>query len=89
MAQNQLNNLSVLGAGVLGGQIAWQSAFKGKSVVVYDLYEAGLEQCRSAQQQYADIYRQSLGASEGMIEEPADACPSPPISPPLWRTPTW
>lgn len=69
MAQNQLNNLSVLGAGVLGGQIAWQSAFKGKSVVVYDLYEAGLEQCRSAQQQYADIYRQSLGASEGMIED--------------------
>ena len=84
MAQDQLNNLSVLGAGVLGGQIAWQSAFKGKSVIVYDLYEAGLEQCRSAQQQYADIYRQSLGASEDMIDEaPIDPAPWPPEDGPV------
>ncbi|MEE4145462.1 MAG: 3-hydroxyacyl-CoA dehydrogenase NAD-binding domain-containing protein, partial [Halieaceae bacterium] len=61
-----MNKLTVLGAGVLGGQIAWQSAFKGKAVVVYDLYEAGLEQCRGAQQQYADIYRQSLDANAAM-----------------------
>ncbi len=67
MTKRQLNKLTVLGAGVLGGQIAWQSAFKGKTVIVYDLYEAGLEQCRSAQQQYAQIYRQSLDASEDMI----------------------
>jgi 3-hydroxyacyl-CoA dehydrogenase len=39
MTQEQINNVTLLGAGVLGAQIAWQSAFKGKSVVVYDLYE--------------------------------------------------
>jgi 3-hydroxyacyl-CoA dehydrogenase len=55
MAQDRLDNVVLLGAGVLGGQIAWQSAFKGKSVVVYDLREEGLEQCRADQQRYADI----------------------------------
>ena len=67
MSQSRIENVTLLGAGVLGGQIAWQSAFKGKSVVVYDLYEKGLQQCRKDQQGYADIYLQSLGASEEMI----------------------
>jgi len=39
MTASNLNNLTVAGAGVLGGQIAWQSAFKGKNVVVYDVTE--------------------------------------------------
>ena len=68
MSTGELKNITVLGAGVLGGQIAWQSAFRGKSVVVYDLYEEGLEQCRISQQTYAHIYRQDLNASDGDIE---------------------
>jgi len=32
-----LNNVTVLGSGVLGGQIAWHNAFRGKRVVVYDI----------------------------------------------------
>ena len=67
MAQRQITNVTLLGAGVLGGQIAWQSAFKGKNVVIYDLYEKGLEQCRQDQQRYADIYRGNLGATDDMI----------------------
>ena len=53
-----VNKLTLLGAGVLGGQIAWQSAFKGKTVVVYDLHEKGLEQCRADQLRYAGICRE-------------------------------
>ncbi len=68
MSTQQLNRLTVLGAGVLGGQIAWHSAFKGKQVVVYDLYEKGLEQCRADQQRYADIYLADLGASAANLE---------------------
>jgi 3-hydroxyacyl-CoA dehydrogenase len=68
MSAGELKNITVLGAGVLGGQIAWHSAFRGKSVVVYDLYEKGLEQCRISQQTYAHIYRQDLNASDGDIE---------------------
>ena len=69
MTASKLENITLLGAGVLGGQIAWHSAFRGKSVVVYDLYEEGLENCRTAQQTYAHIYMQDLNASEGEIEE--------------------
>lgn len=64
MVNNTINNLTLLGAGVLGGQIAWHSAFKGKHVVVYDLYEKGLEQCRRDQERYAQTYSSDLGVSE-------------------------
>lgn len=67
MAQ-KIERLTLLGAGVLGAQIAWQSAYKGKLVTVYDLYEKGLEQCRTDQQRYAEIYQRDLGASEEDIE---------------------
>lgn len=63
MTASQINTLTVLGAGVLGGQIAWQSAFKGKTVLIYDLYEEGLEQCRKAQEAYAAIYLETQGAT--------------------------
>lgn len=69
MQTPSLDNVTVLGAGVLGGQIAWQSAFKGKNVVMYDLHEEGLAHCRTAQLRYADIYMQDLGATEAMIEQ--------------------
>lgn len=66
---HKLNNLTVLGAGVLGGQIAWHSAFKGKNVVVYDLFDDALQRCRVAHQQYAAIYQAELGATDAMIGE--------------------
>ena len=69
MTTSGLKNLTVVGAGVLGGQIAWQSAFKGKAVVVYDLNEQGLDNCRIAHQTYAHIYRQDLGASDNDIQQ--------------------
>lgn len=37
-----MQNLTVLGAGVLGSQIAFQAAYSGKDVVVYDLSEEAL-----------------------------------------------
>ena len=69
MQTPRLDNVTVLGAGVLGGQIAWQSAFKNKKVVVYDLHEEGLAHCRSAHLRYADVYMRDLEATETMIEE--------------------
>jgi 3-hydroxybutyryl-CoA dehydrogenase len=67
MSNQALNNISVLGAGVLGGQIAWHSAYKGKTVTVYDISEAALENCRQAQAQYALIYQSDVGASQDDI----------------------
>lgn len=64
-----IEHVTVLGAGVLGGQICWHSAFKGKQVVVYDLFEEGLERCRFAHQQYAEIYQRDLGATDEQIAQ--------------------
>lgn len=67
MSNSRLDRLTVLGAGVLGGQIAWQSAFKGKTVVVYDPFPTALDKARVAHGTYAHIYRTELGASEAEI----------------------
>ncbi|NRA41202.1 MAG: fatty acid oxidation complex subunit alpha FadB [Pseudomonadales bacterium] len=39
-----LDKVAVVGAGIMGGGIAYQSAYKGKSVVMKDIAQAGLDQ---------------------------------------------
>lgn len=58
-----LQNITVLGGGVLGSQIAWHSAFKGKQVVVYDINSEAVGRCQTAHDQYAFIYQQDVGAT--------------------------
>lgn len=65
----QLDRLAVLGGGVLGGQIAWHSAYFGKTVTVYDAFEEGLDNSRAAHKNYAAIYQQDVGASLQQVEE--------------------
>ena len=64
---SRLHEVTVLGSGVLGGQIAWHSAFKGKTVSVYDIAEEALDSCRAMHERYAEIYRSTLGATEAEI----------------------
>jgi 3-hydroxyacyl-CoA dehydrogenase len=64
---SRLNGVTVIGVGVLGGQIAWHSAFRGKTVVAYDINEDALAKCRSAHDHYAGSYRAEVGASEEEI----------------------
>ncbi len=65
---SQLKRITVLGSGVLGGQIAWHSAYKGKTVSVYDICETALSNCRRAHDHYAQIYLAEVGASAEAIE---------------------
>lgn len=67
MSNRPIQKLTVLGAGVLGGQIAWHSAFRGKTVTVYDPSAAAIDRARIAQQSYEHIYRTQLGASDAAI----------------------
>lgn len=69
MTLSQLNNITVLGSGVLGGQIAWHSAYKGKTVTIYDIAESTLANCRRAHTQYAQIYLTEVGATAQAIEQ--------------------
>jgi 3-hydroxybutyryl-CoA dehydrogenase len=38
--------ITTAGAGTMGSQVAWQMAFHGKHVTVYDAIPAGLERAR-------------------------------------------
>ena len=67
MSESHLENVAMIGAGTLGGQIAWHSAYMGKQVTVYDISEEGLENCRAAHAGYAAIYTADLNASEDDI----------------------
>ncbi len=66
--EQKLSRLTVLGGGVLGGQIAWHSAYSGKTVTVFDVAEAGLDNCRAAHASYAQIYQQQLDATPDQVE---------------------
>ena len=39
----EIKNVTIAGGGTLGSQIAWQTAFKGFNVIVYDAFEKALE----------------------------------------------
>ncbi|MFV0411202.1 MAG: 3-hydroxyacyl-CoA dehydrogenase [Paracoccus sp. (in: a-proteobacteria)] len=72
MSNSKLDRVMVAGAGVLGGQIAWHSAFKGKVVTVYDPFPEALEKCRAAHQTYAGIYKTEMEASDADIAATMD-----------------
>ena len=66
---SDLNRVTVLGSGVLGGQIAWHTAFKGKQVCVYDIDAAALERCQSTHDHYGQVYRSELQASADDVSD--------------------
>jgi 3-hydroxyacyl-CoA dehydrogenase len=60
-------NVTVLGTGVLGSQIAYQTAFSGFDVVAYDISDDALEAARQRFAGLADTYVQEgvAGAADG------------------------
>jgi len=64
-----INNVTIAGAGVLGAQIAWQTAFMGFNVIVYGPSNKGLERCRKSHQQFAELFMKTRGASQQDIDQ--------------------
>lgn len=64
-----IKNVTITGAGTLGSQIAWQTAFKGFNVTVYDAFDKGLERCKQFHQQYANVFLKLRDASQSEIDE--------------------
>lgn len=58
-----IKNVTIAGGGTLGSQIAWQTAFSGFNVTVYDAFDKGIEACKQSHQKYAGIYKKNLGAT--------------------------
>ncbi|MFJ7746381.1 3-hydroxyacyl-CoA dehydrogenase [Peribacillus sp. NPDC097295] len=58
-------NITVAGSGVLGSQIAFQTAYHGKfNVVIYDINDEALEQARKRITNLKPYYKEDLGATD-------------------------
>ncbi len=65
----EIKNVTIIGAGVLGSQIAWQTAFSGFNVTVYDAFEKGLEASKEFHKKFAEIFINQRGASQDKIDK--------------------
>ena len=69
MTVHTIKNVTVAGSGVLGAQIAFQTAYHGFSVVVYDLSDDILEKAQTRLQSLQHKYIADLGASQAQVQE--------------------
>ena len=63
------NRITTAGAGTMGSQVAWQMAFHGKRVTVYDAVPAGLEKGKALHQQYAEHFVERRGATRQEVDD--------------------
>ncbi|MCM3873916.1 MAG: 3-hydroxyacyl-CoA dehydrogenase NAD-binding domain-containing protein, partial [Pyrinomonadaceae bacterium] len=61
--------ITTAGAGTMGSQVAWQMAFHGKQVIVYDAIPAGLEKGKAFHQDYAEHFIKRRGANRKQIDD--------------------
>ncbi|MGE7186199.1 3-hydroxyacyl-CoA dehydrogenase [Peribacillus sp. NPDC006672] len=57
-------NIMIAGSGVLGSQIAFQTAFKGFNVSVYDINDEALERAKDRITNLKPYYKEDIGATE-------------------------
>jgi len=57
-------NITIAGSGVLGSQIAYQTAFKGFNVTIYDINDEALEKAKEKITKLKPRYQKDLGATE-------------------------
>jgi len=65
----EIKNVTIAGGGTLGSQIAWQTAFMGFDVVVYDAFEKGLETSKNFHKEFAELFMTQRGASQEQIDQ--------------------
>jgi len=64
----KFNNVTVAGSGVLGSQIAYQVAFKGYDVAVYDINDEAIAKAKERIAQLKPRYVADLNASEEAVD---------------------
>lgn len=66
----EFTNITVLGSGVLGSQIAFQTAYSGFTVVAYDIDDDALDRAKARFRELAETYREQVdGAAAGKAED--------------------
>lgn len=64
-----IKKVTVAGSGVLGSQIAYQSAFHGFDVTVYDITHEALETAKERIEALKPLYQADLGATEDQVNK--------------------
>lgn len=64
-----MKNVLVAGAGVLGSQIAFQSAFKGKNVTIYEISDEAQEKAKSRINKLKDTYLAEIDTIEKNLDK--------------------
>ena len=62
---DKINKVTVLGTGVLGSQIAFQTAYSGFEVSVYDIDEAAIAKARQRFDALVERYEQEVPGADG------------------------
>jgi len=65
-------HITVAGSGVLGSQIAYQTAYKGFHVSVYDISEEALVQAREQLAKLKGNYKEDLRVTQQTVDEASD-----------------
>jgi len=65
---SSIHNVTTAGAGTMGSQVAWQFAFHGKNVTVYDAFEEGIAKGREFHDAFAREFVEQRGASDQEVE---------------------
>ena len=65
-------NITVAGSGVLGSQIAYQTAFHGFQVSVYDINDEALELAKERIKKLKPRYQEDLKATQEEVDAPYD-----------------
>ncbi len=63
----KINKVMIAGAGVLGSQIAWQTAYRGFNVTVFDPFENALEAGKGFHKKFARLFLETRGATQEEI----------------------
>ena len=61
--------ITTAGAGTMGSQVAWQMAFHGKQVIVYDAIPAGLQRGKALHREYAEHFIAQRGATPKQVDD--------------------
>lgn len=63
-----MKKITIAGSGILGSQIAFQTAFFGYDVTVYDINDVILEKARASFARYSDVYLKDVQATKTAVE---------------------
>lgn len=64
----EYKNITVAGSGVLGSQIAYQTAFHGFNVSVYDINDEALNVAKERINKLKEVYKADLNATDAVVD---------------------